>query len=155
MRQAHEGLSYRDFSGTEDLTLRTVCTKCGALAVDGLCDSTVQGNMTQAEYFVPGTEPTERCACHVAVDYCRESGQLAGEYCPAGQVETKVYLTSGTEGTADAEALVPEGEEVCQTHRNWWSWLFPEDRPEPEEPQEPETRPDGGWGGWWRDWFRF
>ena len=33
MQRAHQGLSRRDFTGTEELTPCTICTKCGALAV--------------------------------------------------------------------------------------------------------------------------
>ena len=159
MQRAHQGLSRRDFTGTEELTPCTICTKCGALAVEDLCDSTVQGDMTYREYFVPGTEPTEACTCHVAVEVCQDSGQIAGTYCPADRVERSVYLQSGTAGTADAEAVVPEelGEETCQVHQHWWSWLFPEGGQDPQTPEEPtpEERPNGsrpGWGGWFNWW---
>ncbi|MCI7733505.1 MAG: PBP1A family penicillin-binding protein [Dysosmobacter sp.] len=159
MQRAHQGLSRRDFTGTEELTPCTICTKCGALAVEDLCDSTVQGDMTYREYFVPGTEPTEACTCHVAVEVCQDSGQMAGTYCPADRVERSVYLQSGTAGTADAEAVVPEelGEETCQVHQHWWSWLFPEGGQDPQTPEEPtpEERPNGsrpGWGGWFNWW---
>ena len=159
MQRAHQGLSRRDFTGTEELTPCTICTKCGALAVEDLCDSTVQGDMTYREYFVPGTEPTEACTCHVAVEVCQDSGQIAGTYCPADRVERSVYLQSGTAGTADAEAVVPEelGEETCQVHQHWWSWLFPEGGQDPQTPEEPtpEERPNGsrpGWGGWFTWW---
>lgn len=163
MQQAHEGLANREFSSTESLESCTICTKCGNLAVDGLCGDTVQGDMTQTEYYVSGTEPTEPCSCHVEVSHCQRSGQTAGPYCPASQVETQVYLIAGTEGTADAEAVRPaEEEETCQAHRNWWNWLFPEDRPNEEDtlPEEKE-RPGVGdktpenRGDSWRNWFRF
>ena len=165
MQQAHEGLVYQAFTGTETLTSSIICTKCGNLAVEGLCDDTVQGDMTREEYYVPGTEPTEPCNCHVERSYCKRSGQLAGDDCPVYQLETKVYLIKGTEGTADAEAVVPAEEETCQAHRSWWDWLIPDgaedaetpDRPQNSEQDEPwhEDRWPSNRGKNWRDWLRF
>lgn len=163
MQQAHDGLPDQKFSGTKVLMACTICTKCGSLAVEDLCAETVQGDMTQKEYYVPGTEPTEDCTCHVKVSYCESSGQVAGPYCPVAEVEPRVYLTAGTEGTADAEAVAPpETEETCQVHRNWWNWLFPENsedfdrengRPGQEENPENEG-PDKREEHWWnRFWF--
>lgn len=169
MSRAHEGLAYRDFSGTEALTARDVCTKCGNLAVEGLCDQTVQGDMTCLEYFAPGTEPAESCTCHVKVNVCTSSGQAAGVYCPVSGVEARVYLAEGTAGTADESAAAPESllSETCTAHSGWWNWLFP-DQTEPYDPQEPSDPSEepyipsqgeqGGdsWLDWrtWLDWFQ-
>ncbi len=127
MERAHQGLEDRRFNGGEDLVRRKICTKCGDLAVDGLCEDTVQGNMTRREWFVPGTEPEKECSCHVTVELCESSGQPAGRFCPRSGTETKVYLLEGTPGTADEAAAVPENlGEACTVHAHWWSWLFPE-----------------------------
>ena len=154
MEQAHQGLANQGFSGMRDLEQRVICVKCGKLAVDGLCGDTVQGDMTRTEYYTPGTEPGENCDCHVEVAICRHSGQAAGTYCPAGEVDRAVYLTTGTTGTADEDAVAPAADgETCQVHRSWWNWLFPE---EPEEDSAPEPgvgepeRPGGFW-----DWFEW
>ena len=152
MEQAHQGLADQGFSGTRDLEQRTICVKCGKLAVEDLCEDTVQGDMTRTEYYTPGTEPGESCDCHVAVSICRRSGQAAGTYCPSGETDKAVYLTTGTAGTADESAVAPEAAgETCQVHRNWWNWLFPEEStPAPEPgPEEPE-RPGGFWS--WFGW---
>jgi penicillin-binding protein 1A len=90
MEQAHEGKAYREFAGADALTTAEICTKCGNLAVEGLCDVTVQGDMTQTEYFAPGTEPAEPCGCHVKMSYCRRSGEPAGNYCWLYGVEPRV-----------------------------------------------------------------
>jgi penicillin-binding protein 1A len=165
MQQAHQGLAYRSFEGTESLMPAVICTKCGELAVEGLCDATVQGNMTQTEYFVAGTEPAESCSCHVAYTYCEESGQIAGNYCVLSGKVSQVYLVQGTEGTADAEAVAPEDDTVCQMHQSWWNVLFPEgegtqeweDTPPPahEDEEQPAERPGRDDRYWWNDWFRF
>ena len=162
MQQAHSGLEYQAFSLDNSLVSSVICTKCGNLAVEGLCDDTVQGNMTREERFVSGTEPTEPCTCHEEVTYCQYSGQLAGEYCTFSGVESLVYLKSGTEGTADAEAVIPQDEVSCQAHQSWWNWLFPDESEDPAEQQpsdrneQKETRPERNESGrGWRDWFRF
>ena len=152
MEQAHQGLADQGFSGKRDLEQRTICVKCGKLAVDGLCGDTVQGDTTRTEYYTPGTEPGENCDCHVAVSICRRSGQAAGTYCPAGEVDKAVYLTTGTAGTADESAVAPaETGETCQVHRSWWNWLFPEE-PEEDSAPEPGTEEPERPGGFW-DWF--
>ena len=152
MEQAHQGLADQGFSGKRDLEQRTICVKCGKLAVDGLCGDTVQGDTTRTEYYTPGTEPGENCDCHVAVSICRRSGQAAGTYCPAGEVDKAVYLTTGTAGTADESAVAPaETGETCQVHRSWWNWLFPEE-PEEDSVPEPGTEEPERPGGFW-DWF--
>lgn len=140
MQQAHTGLSGADFA-RDGLVERTICTKCGALAVAGLCDSTVQGNMTCAERFVDGTEPTERCTCHTAVSVCAASGQRAGTWCPEDEVTTAVYLFSGTAGTADESAVLPQlgAEETCQVHSSWWNQFFPDRDPDDGEEEKPWT----------------
>lgn len=169
MSRAHEGLAYRDFSGREPLITRNICTKCGNLAVEGLCDQTVQGDMTLLEYFASGTEPTGECTCHIKVNICTSSGQTAGAYCPISGVETKVYLTVGTAGTADESAVEPETAltESCTVHSGWWNWLFPEEQ-EPYSPQDPfysqeepsvptqEEQAPNSWLDWrsWLDWFQ-
>jgi penicillin-binding protein 1A len=165
MQQAHQGLAYRPFEGSESLVPADICIKCGGLAVEGLCDTTVQGNMVQTEYFVAGTEPAESCSCHVAYTYCEESGQIAGSYCVLSGKVSQVYLAQGTEGTADAEAVAPEDDTFCQMHRSWWNVLFPEgegtkeweDTPPPthENEEQPAEKPGRDNRYWWNDWFRF
>ena len=135
MERAHEDLEDCRFSGGEDLVRREICTKCGDLAVEGLCGHTVQGDMTRWEWFLPGTEPEEQCGCHVTVELCESSGQPAGRFCPRSQREIMGYLAEATPGTADEAALIPEDlSQTCQVHTHWWSWLFPERDPESEDP---------------------
>lgn len=156
MQQAHEDLAYRSFPQTAELVTATICTKCGNLAVAGMCEDTVQGNVTRMEYYEQGTEPTEACICHVEVSYCEQSGQVAGPYCTLSGIEHKVYLVEGTDGTADAEAVIPEAEETCQMHQNWWNMLFPEGQEQGDFNEENSTehpKPGNGRNDWWSNWF--
>ena len=169
MERAHDGLP--DVGFARDLEQRTICTKCGQLAVDGLCNDTVQGNMARVEYFAPGTAPTLHCDCHVRLTLCDVSGKKAGLYCRSRT--SQVYLKEGTPGTADAEAVCPSAAE-CDIHGTWWDWLLPGERGEEElPPPEPPAEERGDnrwsysedswtapaeeagrrrWSDWW-DWF--
>ena len=157
MRRAHEGTADTDFAFDCRLTEAEICTKCGELAALGVCEDTVQGDMSRVEYFVPGTEPNLVCTCHVQRDYCRASGKRASYYCPDRLCETEVYLRYGTEGTMDAAAVLPDEMEVCDLHTSIWDKYFfirqpEESAPEPAEPvpEEPtETRPWWHYENWW------
>ena len=124
MSRAHESREYMHLSSEEGLTKVVICKKSGKVAITGVCDCTKQGDMTVTEYFVPGTEPTEKCDCHVAVTVCDSSGQKANKYCTATHKE--VYLKSATPGTEDEQYVIPDylvsGE--CTEHKNAWSTFW-------------------------------
>ena len=126
MSEAHASLENSDFTSDEELKVCRICTKSGLLAADGICDSTVQGDMTREEVFVAGTEPVAQCDCHVTVTVCSESGEKATRYCPS--TTTRIYLKEASEGTADSEAVLPswlaEDSASCQTHKHFWSDWF-------------------------------
>jgi len=169
MRRAHEGVETTELTTPDNLMAKMICTKCGKLAILGVCDQTVQGDKTRVEYFVPGTEPTETCDCHERVNICTASGCVAGPYCPVSLIETNVYLKEGTKSTPDAHAVYQGTEETCALHASHWSlffshtpesgWEEPSDVPsypyedpwyeapaaEPERPERPRR--------FWEDWF--
>ena len=122
MSRAHESYANADFASTGQLVKCIICTKCGKIAVTGLCDVTEQGDMTAVEYYAEGTEPNEECDCHVAVEVCTSSGEKAGSYCPNSK--RHVYLRSATEGTEDAAYVIPDnmkGSHSCSEHTSMWS----------------------------------
>ena len=153
MERAHRDLDYKSFTGTGELEQVIICTKCGGLAVKDCCDNTVQGDMTRREYFATGTAPTEECSCHVAVKVCKRSGKSSGRYCPWLDVETTVYLRGASEGTSDVPyVLTPEIEELCDVHRSWLDWLFPEETLVDEDTEEHDA---GHWDWWkWAEYFQ-
>jgi len=144
MQRAHAGLTDPGFADVGKLEKAVICTKCGKLAISGLCDETLQGDVTAEEYFAPGTAPTESCDCHVRMSLCHTSGLLASAWCPVNEIETAVYLREGTAGTADESAVAPEADALCDEHHSRWDWLFPDE----EQPYEPE-RPRRDWWRWW------
>ena len=151
MRRTHENLSDPGFSGTESLTACEICTKCGNRATGQLCNSSLQGNMTAREYYIPGTAPTKYCDCHEAVNICTASGKKAGEYCPTEDITVKIYLKQGTEGTADENYVLPDSlkNSTCDQHKSWWDrWFGNGEEPEngeentPSADEKPVEKPD-------------
>lgn len=149
METAHEGKSDPGFSDLARLNKTRICTKCGKLAVEGLCDSTVSGDQTAEEYFAAGTEPTESCDCHYEITICSDSRQIPNSYCPG--TERLVYLKEASEETADQETLKPAGtgETECTEHHAptpvipWF---------QPHQDNSRDENQDSG-GSWWESWF--
>lgn len=147
MTEAHKTVKTEALFDSENLTSAEICKKCGKLAVEGLCNDTVQGDMAYVEYFANGTVPTAECDCHVAVSICETSEKLAGTYCPNRLVKENVYLKSATAGTEDVQYVLPENfEETCTEHRAFWNqWI--------EETEEENDRPATENRHWWEDIF--
>jgi penicillin-binding protein 1A len=81
-----------DWEKPDSIVTAAICTKCGNLAVAGLCDQAEGGDCVKTEYFAKGTVPTQKCTCHVRVNICRTSGKTATENCPLSEVDSKVLL---------------------------------------------------------------
>lgn len=161
MEQAHSDKADEKLVNTESLTRVTICTKCGNLAVAGMCDDTSQGDMTREEYYKEGTQPKKKCDCHVSVTVCRESGMLAGTFCPDGTRENRVYLKSATEGTEDENYVLPEElKDACDVHTNlldrWFGDGDEEDTEDsaetPDEDSEILPEEEDG-SDWWKEIF--
>lgn len=108
------------FKRPKDIVSREICTKCGKLAVSGLCDMAEGGSTVRKEYFVIGTEPEENCSCHVKYAFCEESKQLAVDACPQEQLFYKVLLQKKESvATADTPNTVAQniGKAVCDIHK--------------------------------------
>lgn len=90
MKKIHDvkGYTYAEPERPDTIVEANVCTSCGYLAVDGVCDS------VKTELFSSKTIPTESCKCHVKYKICTVSGKLAGEYCPEELCETRFYQTT-------------------------------------------------------------
>lgn len=128
-----KGLKTKAFSEPSSVTKATICSKCGKLAVPGLCDRAKGGSTVKREYFAVGTVPTESCDVHVKLKICKTSNMVASEFCPKSEVEEVVYLVKnetitqidakGKEvvrkySTADTPNIVPKNfsEKICEVH---------------------------------------
>ena len=121
MEEVHSTLQLetKTFQKPDSITSAVICTKCGNLAIPGVCDQAQDGNKTRTEYFAKGTVPTKSCTCHVKVSVCKESGHFASPYCPVEDVEEIVYLIKNeTSETYDTPYLYPTDEhtESCPIH---------------------------------------
>ena len=111
MAPIHEGLEDRELLDTDpqDLGLVKVkvCSVSGLLATEA-CDGDPDGRKPVTDWFTADTVPAEKCNMHSVVPVCQESGQIAGEYCPADQVKESVVLVIPAESqlaTIDEELL--------------------------------------------------
>ena len=113
MKQLHEGLAYKEFEMPEDVEVSSVCKTSGKIAIAGVCPE------TETEYFAEGTEPSEKCDLHQTAVICKDSGLLAGEYCPESSKETKTFMKKGS-----GEDKMPT--EVCNVHtgEGWLNQLI-------------------------------
>ena len=121
MEEIHStlGLEYKTFEKPDSITSAVICTKCGDLAIPGVCDQALSGNCTRTEYFAKGTAPTKSCACHIKVTIDKVSGHLATPYCPTENLQDVVYLIKEeTSPTDDTPYIYPTDEraESCPLH---------------------------------------
>lgn len=118
MTQIHTGLAYKDFTQPSDITSASICIKSGKLAQEGVCELDPRGSMVRSEFFAKGSEPTEYCDHHVAVNICQVSGMPATSYCPPATVKNTIFIVGGSQGTGDTPYLLPEllQQQLCTLH---------------------------------------
>ena len=109
------------FKKPKSITSAQICTKCGKLAIRGLCDQAVGGSCTKHEYFSRESLPTENCDCHVRHRICRSSRHLASDNCPASEVYSAVYLQKNADNysnTTDRSLMIPDSltRSACTLH---------------------------------------
>ena len=116
-----KGYGYSEPEQPESVVSEKICSKCGYLAVEGLCDKDPEGSKITTEYFAKGTVPTENCKCHIEYTICSDSGSLATDKCPEASKKKVVYRYRflGRDGTtADTPYEIPAGLEnsSCIVH---------------------------------------
>ena len=112
------------FTKPDSIVTAKICTKSGKLAVDGLCDQYIGGSTVKTEYFAKGTVPTEKCDIHVKVTICKDSHEIATDYCPKKSLEEVVYLIKKeTSPTHDTPNILPT--KTCHIHVSGELYLPP------------------------------
>ncbi len=91
MSKAHQNISSAAFEAPENIVYCEYCTDCGKLPT-AVCKNDPRGNRIKVGKFVKGTEPTEKCDIHTLVAICNESGCIAGENCPTGNISYKALI---------------------------------------------------------------
>lgn len=106
----YKKLKNKSFKMPVDVVAREICTKCGKLAVTGLCDEALDGNDIKMEYFAKGTQPKENCDCHVKYLFSGTTGKLVNS-ASYRDANVKVYLkkdeSAYNEATKDTPYLIP------------------------------------------------
>ena len=126
-----------NFTMPDSILAATICTKCGNLAVTGLCD---QVDCVKTEIFAKGTVPNVKCTCHVKASVCTVSDQMASVYCPVETTTEKVYLIKEeTSPTYDTPNLLPAGEDAVTCTVHTAESIIP-----PEDTTEDTENPDQG-----------
>ncbi len=92
MTPIHQGLPPAKIERNPNLIPVQVCSFSGQLPSE-LCELEERSNHIITEYFVPGTQPTEKCDIHVKAEVCTDHNLLKSQYCPENLVETKVFFT--------------------------------------------------------------
>ena len=99
----------KNFQKPSSIVSASICTKCGKLAINGLCNNAEGGSCIKTEYFEMGTAPTEKCDCHIKCLICKTTNMLAGDNCPTADIITKIFLQKKeTSKTADTPFILPE-----------------------------------------------
>lgn len=105
MTPLHKSKPSVDLYGEEDLIEVTICKDSGLLATDA-CAADCRGTRVVKASAYAEDIPTEYCDKHVWVDYCKECGAPANDYChhyaDLGLIElTKVSLCKLTQEEVD------------------------------------------------------
>ncbi len=111
MQEVHDKKKVKpvEFKMPSDMVKADICTKCGGLAIEGLCDKAQGGDCVATEYFVRGTQPQENCDCHIKYTLCKTSGKPAKETCPEENIQEKVFLIKKETGdTKDTPYVLPK-----------------------------------------------
>ena len=140
MKRIHADLETKDFTKPSDITQATVCAKSGLLPEPDVCSNDPRGSSQYTEYFAAGTAPAETCDKHVALSVCKESGEIAGPYCPAEHVETKVFILGADPGSPEYQYCANEEfmNKVCSVH----DANYVPDEPDSEPTDGDDTNPN-------------
>lgn len=114
----HEGLEDKSFKTGSELGLIrvTVDAKSGLLP-SSLSYKDPSGNGVTTDWFIPGNQPTKVDDYRFEVTTCKASGKIATPFCPAQDLQTKVFrkrieeMPAGAGGykIRDAKEIAPKG----------------------------------------------
>lgn len=105
MQGIHENQNAVQFTVPDGIVKESICALSGEKAIRGICPH------TQTEYYTENTKPSEECSRHITAIICKESGLLAGNYCPKADLEKQVFDKYET----DPARAMPE--QVCNVHK--------------------------------------
>ncbi|MCI7322456.1 MAG: PBP1A family penicillin-binding protein [Lachnospiraceae bacterium] len=151
MSRIHADLEPKDFTKPKGITQKTVCKKSGLLPRKDVCDKDPRGSQNYKEYFAKDALPQEQCDHHIVLSICKESGEIAGEYCPEDQVQKKIFIVDAQQGSADYKYCASKKlqDSLCSIHDE--NYVPPEsgddgepDDGEPDDEEDPDDGQDPG-----------
>lgn len=83
---ANGGEALKSFETAPGVITATYCKDSGLLMSEA-CYADPRGSRAETGYFTASTKPTEKCNCHVLVDYCTAGGGVASPDCPKNTVK--------------------------------------------------------------------
>lgn len=123
MEPIHKSLQNKeiiaDLPESLNLVKATVCSVSGKHATANC------GKNLVTDWFLKSTVPQEDCDVHVNVQYCKDSGRLAGPYCPKDRLIKKPII------------LLPKGSVYSQAGSSILSTFFPNAYSQLPTPMDP------------------
>ncbi len=110
-----KGYEYREPERPDTIVEAKVCSSCGYLAKEGVCDK------IDTELFSEENVPTEECKCHIRYKVCTVSGKRAGANCPAAtckEINHATVFEGNNSYDPEAVYALPSeiGDAVCIIH---------------------------------------
>ncbi len=79
------GYGIKSFVLANGVSTATYCKDSGKLLTDA-CKADPRGSRAETGYFTEATKPTEKCDCHVLVNFDKVTSGVAGKHCPAENI---------------------------------------------------------------------
>ena len=117
MEELTEGKQDIGFNQPDNIVQVKICAKSGKLATDCCqADHAERGSIVYDEYFIQGTEPTEKCDLHFWVKVCPTSGKKPNKYCPTTEYRFRLRLPDVVTGDTQDSQYSKVPEEYCDKH---------------------------------------
>lgn len=106
LKKYHKDNKNLRFEKPDGIVEVNVCNVSGKLPT-GSCSSDARGSRVYKEYFVKGTEPTEKCDKHVIAEICTIDGLLATDDTLPENRATRGFIDQPEGGTEDSAYRKP------------------------------------------------
>ena len=121
MEKIHKDLPKANFGPRpKDVIDVAICLDTGLLATEE--ERKNPEGRVAVELFLKGTEPKEYCNNHQTIAVCKDSSELAGEFCPAESIENRSLYSFSEENPAPTQ--------ICHIHLEHDITIAPNDNTE-------------------------
>ena len=92
LHKKYISLGSKGFKTTDSIISFEYCRDSGMIATEA-CKKDPRGDRRETGYFIKGSEPTQKCSCHVSVRYDTVNGGVALSECPFENTEIVGLIT--------------------------------------------------------------